>query len=255
MATMHMGCSDDAETHSSDASTSASGTGSGGGATTGTTTGTTTGGGGTGGSHVFLCSSVRDQALGPIDQVSGGDVTILSDDNGTKEVYVDASAGGFQMASVNPYIYLDLDAAARIDITDPDSFDDAGWDIAIKRVGWRNNSAHSGAGDGGAAFLAGASFDTVVLSSAMSANLVEETWFDDMCNYEQDPTGALVTSMTDWYDYDGGTMAVTPKDGVYVIRGGDGSSYFKLQILNYYTNPDGSTGMASGRYLLRIATL
>lgn len=50
-------------------------------------------------------------------------------------------------------------------------------------------------------------------------------------------------------------MKVTPAPGTWLVRGGDGESVFKLQILSYYSNPDGSAGMAGGRYLVRVATL
>ncbi len=208
------------------------------------------------GGDPFACTTARNTALGPVDEVSTGAVTILSDVGGIKEVFVDASAGGFQMASTNPAVYIDLDAAMRVDITDPAAFDDSAWDIALKRVSIRNNSEHAGAGDGAAAFLAGAVFADVDLADATGAMLEEEAWFDDMCNWPMDQTGSLITTMSEWYDYNPQTMTVAPKDGVYVLRGADGTSYFKVQIVDYYAEPDGTPGgLVSGRYVLRIATL
>lgn len=247
-----IGCGDDdggttASQTSSSAVSSSSGSGGSGGSSSST--------GGSAGGEAFLCGSVRDQALSPIDAVSAGEVAVLSDAGGVKEVYVDASAGGFQMASMNPYIYLDLDTAMRVEVTDPASFEDADWDIAIKRVAWRNNSADSGGGDGAAAFLPGAQFADVTMADASQALLQQEQWFDDDCNYELDAADNLLTTMGEWYDYDGATMSVTPKDGVFIVRGGDGVILFKLRIDAYYANPDGTSGMVSGRYVLRIATL
>jgi hypothetical protein len=40
--------------------------------------------------------------------------------------------------------------------------------------------------------------------------------------------------------------------GTYVVRGGDGALY-KLAILDYYANPDGSHGTRAGRYRVRVA--
>lgn len=213
------------------------------------------GGQGGAGGEPFMCTAAREAALGPIDAVSTGDVTVLDDTAGVREIYVDASAGGFQMASMNPAIYLDLASATRIDVTDLAAFDADSWDIALKRVAIRNNSAHAGGGDGGAAFLAGADFAAVTLADATGATLEEETWFDDQCAYEMDATGALLTTMSEWYDYDPQMMTVSPKDGVYVVRGADGQSYFKLQIVEYYADPDGTPGLVSGRYVLRVAAL
>lgn len=231
----------------------ATGTGGEGGTSSGTATGTG-GMGGMGGG--FACTTARDEALGPIDMVSDGDVIILDDTGGTKEIFVDASAGGFMNAAMNPYIYLDLSAGTRVDVTDPASFDDATWDLGIKRVVFRNNSAHSGGGDGGAVFLANAVFDDVTAADANGATFVTEEWFDDMCDYEVDQTNVIVTSMQPgWYDYDGATMQVTPKPGVWLIRGADGTTTFKVELLAYYSNPDGTPGMSSGRFLMKVATL
>lgn len=261
-----VGCGDDdtegtgggTSTTTTTTSTTSSGGGQGGSSTsTGSTTSTGgSGGAGAGGMEPFLCETAREQALGPVAMTSTGAVTILSDNAGDREVYVDASAGGFQGASMNPWVYLDLASATRVDIDDPTSFSDGSWDIAIKRVGWRSNSLHSGPGSAGVAWLDGATFEDVTLQDAQSATLGQEDWFDAMCEYETDMTGALVTSFGTWYDYNGQTMQVTPKAGVYVILGADGTSYFKLQLIDYYANPDGSTGgQTSGRYLLRVQAL
>lgn len=202
-----------------------------------------------------MCQTAREQALGPVAMTSTGNVTILNDDGGDREVYVDASAGGFQGAAMNPWVYLDLATATRVDIDDPASFTDSSWDIAIKRVAWRANSIDSGPGMAGVAWLDGATFENVTLQDAMAATIVQEDWFDDMCAYETDQTGALVTSFGTWYDYNGQTMQVAPKAGVYVVQGADGSAYYKLQILDYYANSDGTSGMTSGRYVLRLQAL
>ena len=122
-------------------------------------------------------------------------------------------------------------------------------------MAWRSRGERAGAGDAGAAFLSGAQFEAVALADAEAATLVTELWFDDQCNHETDQSGALITSMSAWYDYDGGTMTVSPKDGVFVVRGADGSSLYKLQILDYYANPDGTSGEVSGRYVVRVAAL
>src|SRR5690606_25333952 len=136
-----------------------------------------------------------------------------------------------------PWVYVDLDAGARVDVTDPASFASAAWDLALKRVQLRNNSLDGGGGDGATQWLGGADFGAVTMADVSQAMLAGEDWFDDECEYETDPTGALVTTLSDWYDYDGATMTVAPKDGVYIVRGGDGASHYKVQILAYYANP------------------
>jgi hypothetical protein len=196
------------------------------------------------------CTSARDTAVKPIDSVAKGTVTNLMTDT----FIVDASAGGFDMAASNPYLYIDLATGMRVDITDKQAFTSTSWDLAIKRASIRSNDGDSGPGMGGAAFLSGKTFDEVTAADATSAKLKTESWFDADCNPKTDPTGAIVTAFDPWYDYDPSTMFVTPKAGVWIVRGGKGALY-KLEIVDYYAKPDGSTGGASAHYKLRWAAL
>lgn len=245
-------CSDSDEPPQPTTTTSSSG-GTGGDATGGAGSGGGGAGGGEGGTTPG-CTAALEAALGPIDEVSDGVVDQLSSGDAL-ELWVDASAGGFQMAATNPWIYLDLETGTRVDVTDVESFDSSDWDLALKRVQLRNNSADGGAGDGATQWLAMADFNDVTMADVDSSMLATEAWFDAMCEYETDPTGALLTTFSDWYDYDGSSMTVSPKDGVYVVRGADGTSFYKLEIVEYYANPDGSPGQTSGRYVLRVAPL
>ncbi|MEM6791036.1 MAG: HmuY family protein [Myxococcota bacterium] len=256
------GCSDDTNRNSDDdddggsgpSSSSVGGSGAGGDATTaaGGNGSTTTG---TGAGGAFTCQTARENALQANDGVSSGEIIILDDNGGDREVFIDATAGGFQAASQNPWVYIDLDTMTRVAIDDFQSFDDGGWDLAVKRTSLRNNSMHSGAGNGGTAWLNGATFESVTLADAQSATLEQEVWFDGQCNYQTDAIGTLVTSFGTWYNYLG-AGALVPLDGVFVVRAADGQSFYKLQILNYYANPDGSVdGPTSARYLVRVQAL
>lgn len=219
----------------------------------GGTTGNGGNGGGSGGD--FVCDDARALALVVVDEVSSGAVTVLETEGGVSLLYLDASAGGFQSAADNPAVYLDLGATQRVDITDDEAFAATSWDLAFKRVAIRHNSGDAGPGQGAAAFLDGADFDEITTDDASDAALEQEQWFDEACEYETDATGALSTTMSDWYDYAPDTMTVSPKDGVYVVRGADGATFFKVEIVDYYANPDGTPGQTSGRYLLRVAEL
>src|SRR5690242_10283047 len=56
----------------------------------------TGGGGGDGGGGQVVgpaCPAEREAAIGPVDKVSDGEVTVLSDTGGVKTLYIDASAG------------------------------------------------------------------------------------------------------------------------------------------------------------------
>ncbi len=198
------------------------------------------------------CTSARDTAVGPIDKVSTGEVKVLDDAAGVKTLYVDASAGGFSGAKDNPWIYVALSTSTRVDINDRQSFTSTDWDLALKRAVLHPNSGHVGVGGGGAQWLPGKSFDTVTAADATSIKV--EAWFDKDCTLIADAVGAPRTTFDGWYDYDGATTKVTPKAGVFVVRGAKGELY-KLEILSYYANPDGTAGTTSGRYKLRVAPL
>jgi hypothetical protein len=240
-------CADDVAPHAATAGSGASG---------GTGTGGDAGGaGGSGGTATGVgpdCSDERDLVLGLIDEVSEGEVIVLSQMGSALELYVDASAGGFTESAHHPWIYLRLADGTRAEVTDEECFDSTEWDLALKRFIIRSNSGDSGPGMGGAAFLATVAFADVDADDAMGVTLSPEDWFDEDCEHATDEAGALATTFSSWYDYEAGTL--TPKDGVYLVAGAGGALY-KLQFLDYYANPDGTSGQTSARFRLRVAPL
>ena len=235
-----------------------SGTGGAGGSDTTTSTATSTStststSSGTGGAAP-MCTAARDQALGPVDSVSTGDVKELSASGTTRKIFVDASAGGVMGAATNPWVYLNLKTGTKVAITDPASFTSNAWDLALKRPLLRTNDGDGGPGKGGAGLLDGKLFDAVTAADAAGAAIATEAWFDEACNLKTDPTGAIATTFNGWYDYDQATNKLAPHVGTFIVRGGDGALY-KVAILAYYANPDGTPGMAGGRYVLQIGAL
>lgn len=200
------------------------------------------------------CSSARDQLLVPIDKVSTGVVTVLSDEAGVKTLYVDASAGGFQTAAKSPRTYLDLAAGTRVAVTDKSAPTSATWDLALKRYVIFTNSGDTGVGRGGAVQINKA-FAAVTDADVLAAAPVAESMFDADCNAKKDRTEAPLTSFSDWYDYDDATMIPSPKAGVtYAVRGASGR-LFKVGIKAYDALPDGGTrnNMSTGFYVLEVA--
>jgi hypothetical protein len=91
-------------------------------------------------------------------------------------------------------------------------------------------------------------------AEAAAASIAEERWFNAECVAKKDPGNYLATTFDGWYDYGGQeTHAVTPHPGVFIVRSGTGDALYKLEILSYYANPDGTEGMAGGRFLVRVA--
>lgn len=197
------------------------------------------------------CTSARDTAVGPVDKVSSGAVTVLSDTGGVKTLYIDASAGGVNGGKTNPWIYVKLATPARADLTDRQSFTSADWDLAFKRASIHTNSGDAGPGGGGARLTTKA-FDTVTIADAI--NVKPETWFDAECTLATDPIGGIKTTFDGWYDYDSATMKVTPRPGTVIVRAANGD-LFKLEITDYYGTPTGGTGTAGGNYLVKLAAL
>jgi hypothetical protein len=199
------------------------------------------------------CSKARDDLLLPIDRVSTGEVTVVSDSNGVKTLYVDASAGGLGGASLkNPRVYIDLEAGKKVDVTDKSAVTSTAWDLALKRSIIFTNGGDAGAGQGGAVQVAKA-FGSV--TAADETGLQKEKFFDQDCNPQLDPTGAPRTTFADWYDYDQVTNIPTPKPNVsYVVVSGTGKKY-KVGIEAYDGAPDGGKGKATGVYVLRVSAL
>jgi hypothetical protein len=200
------------------------------------------------------CTAAKEQLLKPIKSVATGEVTVLSETAGVKTVYVDGSAGGPQAAATNPRLYLNLETMTKVAVTDVTAETSTGWDVALKRPILFTNGGAGGPGSGGAVFLAGVDFDGVASADANGKTFAKEVFFDADCNPQVDPTGAVKTSFDGWYDYNTADNTLTPKAGTWLVKGGTGK-LFKVQILSYYATPDGGTGMAGGRYTLRVAAL
>lgn len=204
---------------------------------------------------VPACLPEREKAIGPVEKVSAGEVTVLADASGVKTLFIDATAGGLMEQANFPWTYINLGTASRVDITDTEADTSAGWDLAFKRPIIRTNSGAGAVGNGGAAFLKEATFDAVTKESAQSADIKIESWFDDKCVLQVDEGGYTRTTFDGWYDYGGQqTHAVTPHPGVFVVTGGDGQAY-KVELESYYANPDGTDGMVSARFLLKFSPL
>ena len=200
------------------------------------------------------CPQEAEALLGPIDSVSTGDVTILSDAQGTKTLYVDASAGGTQAQSTNPRLYLNLATGKRVEVTDKSAATSPAWDIAFKRPILFSNGGDGGSGQGGTVFLPDRDFASVTASDAATATFARESFFDPGCTPKTDQTGAVLTSFDGWYTYDGATSTLTATPGTWLIKGGAGN-VFKVRFISYYATPDGGVGQSGGRFTLEVAAL
>jgi hypothetical protein len=197
------------------------------------------------GGEAASCETVRAGLLGPIDNVSTGLVQVTSDANATLvTAVIDASAGGYLAAANNPYIYVNLAARGRVDVSDLQADSSTAWDLALKRDSIRSNGGDSGPGAAQVAALVGADFDTTTAAAATGAEFARDSFVDAAtCEPIVDPFGKPSTAFAGWYDYDATTNGVAPADRVYLVRAASGTSLYKLKITSYYVDvPDGVGG-------------
>ncbi|HNF99249.1 MAG TPA: hypothetical protein PK493_18265, partial [Pseudomonadota bacterium] len=99
------------------------------------------------------CELPYDQRA--INMVSTGVVTVAVDpgDPDTHSAQVDATAGGSMSYSKNPFVYLDLIAGKKAELTDVQAAQSGAWDIAFKRWQIKINGGDSGPGGVGAALV------------------------------------------------------------------------------------------------------
>jgi len=184
----------------------------------------------------------------PIATVAKGAVTTTTA-NGVTTAIVDATAGGFQGAADNPYLYVDL-AGGKVEISDVDALASSRWHIALKRANIRANGGDSGPGGVTVAVIAAPSLDQVTAAPA-DAEFGADDWATDDCTYVGLPAGEPASRLGDWYGYDDRTHQVAPKPQVYVIRT-SGAAY-KLRIATYYG--DDANPMRGAIYRLEWARL
>lgn len=195
------------------------------------------------------------QLIEPVDQVATREVIDLSKTPDEKIVYIDATAGGAMGQKTNPWIYMSLSKAMRVDVTDVNEFSSSDWDLSMKRSSIRTNGGDSGPGMGGALFLEGRDYDGVTSADATAATLKAETWFSAPCKPLFDEAGHIATTFTGWYDYNGTAHTLSPHPGTFIVRDAAGVVY-KLAILDFYSTPDGGTEPTIlGRYRIRYAKL
>ncbi len=212
----------------------------------------TSGNSGSGGNSTSMCSAALRQAVSLVDEVATTTVAVLDSTGDERVVYVDATAP--EGVDQSPWVYLSLSTGDKVELTDLEALDSRDWDLGFKRASIRTNSGDSGPGQGGAIRVA-LPWDSVDASTlGEDQEVPPEDWFDDDCNLQEEAVTGVATRFSGWDEYDSVSHVLTPADAVYLTRGADGLLY-KVAILDYYSNPDGSTGRIAARYRLRVAPL
>ena len=192
------------------------------------------------------------------DKVSTGSFE-ATEENGVWSVTLDASAGGLQGSSQNPFLYVDLDGGAKLDITDPTAVrDDTTWEIAFRRTGAFINGGDAGPGAVEIARVTGTSFDAVTAANMPgNSRFITEVSVDEDCQVIAPSSGFGTvrtvfeqlnpdTTSGSWYNYGvGGGGVSVPADHVYVLRGTDMQKTYKFSFVTW----------TSGVYEIRWAEL
>ncbi len=187
------------------------------------------------------------------------DVTTTTDgDDFVTEI--DATAGGYNNAANNPWVYVKFTAsgAERVDIDDETALESMDWDLAFRRYIIRLNSGDSGPSCVAAATLAGMDYAEVD-AVPDDVQWATEDFYDDECNLQEDSSGLpsspdVVIGYGDWWSY--GSQCVETTLEPHELRLADGS-VFKMVVEAYYAsgqdtcNETGSGGSGSGNITLR----
>lgn len=184
---------------------------------------------------------IASRSTGMIAASVVGDVTTAT---------IDATAGGSGASAENPYIYLDLVAGQRVEVSDVEAAASTTWHVALKRASVKLNGGDSGPGQVAAARVSAGSLAEV---TAAPATLASDDWASDDCALVATPGGEPATVMGDWYDYDPSTHQVSPKAEVWVIRLGADGPLRKLRIVTYYG--DAANPMRGAYYRVEWAAL
>ena len=159
-------------------------------------------------------------------------ITPLSGDpNLADQLVVDASAD-------DAWVYINSFDRTVVDVEDPMNSD--AWDLAIRRTQIQTNGGSSGTGHGGAKVAQEAQWDALLSTQTIgfSTDREMEPGRPNATSYSGHP------ELSEWYDYNPQTHAVTPKEAIYVLRTGEGD-YTKMQVLDY----------ADGVWTLRLDSL
>lgn len=131
------------------------------------------------------------------------------------------------------------------------------WELSFQRFRIGTNSGTSGTGSGGACNTGSSSFGSVFsvnqFSSATSGVCpifaVDRTLSSTTggAGGSSDVSYSGNPAFQEWYLYDTTTHVLTAKADVLIVRSADGGSYYKVQMLDYYSDA-GTSGYPSLRW-------
>ena len=190
------------------------------------------------------------------DSISEGSVSTTTDGDDFV-TSVDATAGGYQNASSNPWVYIKFteQGAQKVEISDEAALESADWDMSLKRFLVRLNGGDSGPSCVGAAVFLEESYASLT-SIPDGISYVQDDYYTSDCSFINDSSGlpdSPQTAMSPWWEYPG---CVATTGYPFVIQLADGN-LVKLVIEAYYAenqencNINGAMGSGSANFTLR----
>lgn len=190
------------------------------------------------------------------DKVSDASVDNSTDGDDFVTV-VDASAGGYNQAANNPWVYVKFtpEGAERVDIDDESALESMDWDLAMRRFIVRMNGGSSGPSCVGAAALLESDYDALDAVPDGIA-FAPDNYYTDDCTIVNDSSGlpgSPQVSLGSWWEYEG---CVQTTGVPHLVQLADGH-VLKLRIETYYgedqdvCNETGAGGDDSGIITLR----
>ncbi|PJZ75784.1 HmuY family protein [Leptospira neocaledonica] len=166
--------------------------------------------------------------LAALEDGGGGCIKVAGDTTTTPN----SPSAGINTTRVNAtssgcWVYLDLKAGG-IETTNSGT-----WDLKFKRFIIGTNSGTSGSANGGSCFNAGDTNLGDVTGgdcTLLVDKLMSQTGGGGFGTASENASPVL----WDWYDYNETSHELTPKTRGYLIRGSDGTSFFGLEMIDYY---------------------
>lgn len=192
------------------------------------------------------------------DKTSKGDIVNTKDGEDWVSA-VDASAGGYNGASKNAFLYLRFtdDGAEKLDIDDESALESMDWDLAARRFILRLNGGSSGPSCVGAAVMGqGHTYESLTEAPDGISYQMDDYYTDD-CTIINDSSGlpgSPQVVLGPWWDY---SSCLETTDQPFLVQLADGR-VLKLKVETYYANDgqqecnsSGSTAEEGGYLTLR----
>ena len=152
-------------------------------------------------------------------------------DNGDFLTVIDATAGGAFSTEPHDFTYFSFEDQDVVALTDAEAAESSEWDIAFKRNEIRLNGGGSGPSN-----VRG--FDLNSAEEVVAEGVFDALTATDIPGSDAFSTDGPAYVLGEWYNYDSTTHFLSTRYHVYIIDTGAG--FYKMQLLSYYREVEGS---------------